>query len=129
MGQCAIKTIRVSIHPITLSIRNVIHSILDISRRQFKLYVIKLQYNGRTRLVYFRAAVISLSKSYGKSIRELEENTKRRFNRLYIVGGGANNELLNRLTEKETGLKVIAKKIEATAIGNLKIQMEAYNEL
>ena len=45
------------------------------------------------------------------------------------MGGGANNELLNRLTEKETGLEVIAKKIEATAIGNLKIQMEAYNEL
>ena len=89
----------------------------------------KLNREGLKAEDYFRSAVISLSKSYGKSIRELEENTKRRFNRLYIVGGGANNELLNRLTEKETGLKVIAKRIEATAIGNLKIQMEAYNEL
>lgn len=89
----------------------------------------KLNREGLKAEDYFRSAVISLSKSYGKSIRELEENTKRRFNRLYIVGGGANNELLNRLTEKETGLKVISKKIEATAIGNLKIQMEAYNEL
>ena len=40
------------------------------------------------------------------------------------VGGGAKNGFLNRLTEEATGKQVIALPIEATALGNLKIQME-----
>ena len=43
---------------------------------------------------------------------------------LYIVGGGAKNQFLNRLTEEATGKQVVALPIEATALGNLKIQME-----
>lgn len=78
---------------------------------------------------YFKCAVLSLSKSYGNAIRELERNTGEKFTSLYIVGGGANNKLLNSLTEKETGLKVIARPMEATSIGNIKIQLEACNEL
>ena len=89
----------------------------------------KLGVKGLSSKDYFRCAVTSLSKSYGKAIRELEENTGRKFKKLFIVGGGANNRLLNTLTEKETGLEVVAKAIEATAIGNLKIQAEAYDEL
>ena len=89
----------------------------------------KLVVKGLSSKDYFRCAVTSLSKSYGKAIRELEENTGRKFKKLFIVGGGANNRLLNTLTEKETGLEVVAKAIEATAIGNLKIQAEAYDEL
>ena len=89
----------------------------------------KLGVKGLSSKDYFRCAVTSLSKSYGKAIRELEENTGRKFTKLFIVGGGANNRLLNTLTEKETGLLVVAKAMEATAIGNLKIQAEAYDEL
>ena len=89
----------------------------------------KLGVKGLSSKDYFRCAVTSLSKSYGKAIRELEENTGRKFTKLFIVGGGANNRLLNTLTEKETGLEVVAKAMEATAIGNLKIQAEAYDEL
>ena len=43
----------------------------------------------------------------------------------HIVGGGAKNGFLNRLTEEATGKSVIALPIEATALGNLKIQMNA----
>ena len=46
------------------------------------------------------------------------------FDRIYIVGGGAKNKFLNKLTEDVTGKKVIALPIEATAIGNLKIQLK-----
>lgn len=73
---------------------------------------------------YFRCAYMSLAKSYKRAIAELEENTQEKYDRLYIVGGGAKNEFLNRLTEKATGKKVVALPIEATAIGNLKTQME-----
>lgn len=73
---------------------------------------------------YFRCAYMSLAESYRAAILELEGNTGEEYERLYIVGGGAKNEFLNRLTEEATGKKVIALPIEATALGNLKIQME-----
>lgn len=74
---------------------------------------------------YFRCAYRSLALCYGQAIQELERNTGRQYSKLYIVGGGAKNPFLNRLTEEATGLQVIALPIEATALGNLKIQMEA----
>lgn len=74
---------------------------------------------------YFRCAYRSLAQSYAKALAELEQNTKHTYNKLYIVGGGAKNQYLNRLTAEVTGRQVIALPIEATALGNLKIQMEA----
>ncbi len=74
---------------------------------------------------YFRCAYLSLAESYRVALGELEANTEARYDRLYIVGGGAKNGFLNSLTEKYTGKKVVALPIEATALGNLKIQMEA----
>jgi len=73
---------------------------------------------------YFRCAYRSLAVSYKQAIEELEANTGCTYEKLYIVGGGAKNAFLNRLTEETTGKKVIALPIEATALGNLKIQME-----
>ena len=73
---------------------------------------------------YFRCAYRSLAISYRNAILELEANTGCTYENLYIVGGGAKNKFLNRLTEEATGKKVIALPIEATALGNLKIQME-----
>ena len=72
---------------------------------------------------YFRCAYRSLAESYRKAILELEQNTGKTYEKLYIVGGGAKNQFLNRLTEEMTGKKVVALPIEATALGNLKIQM------
>lgn len=73
---------------------------------------------------YFKCAFLSLAESYAKSLKELEENTGIRAEELYIVGGGAKNKFLNKLTEDFCGVKVVALPIEATAIGNLKIQIE-----
>ena len=74
---------------------------------------------------YFRCAYRSLAQSYAEALAELERNTLRTYEKLYIVGGGAKNDFLNRLTAQATGKQVIALPIEATALGNLKIQMEA----
>lgn len=74
---------------------------------------------------YFRCAYRSLAQSYAEALAELERNTERTYEKLYIVGGGAKNDFLNRLTAQATGKQVIALPIEATALGNLKIQMEA----
>ena len=74
---------------------------------------------------YFRCAYRSLACSYRDAILELEQNIGKTYEKLYIVGGGAKNVFLNGLTEETTGKKVIALPIEATALGNLKVQMEA----
>ncbi len=73
---------------------------------------------------YFRCAYCSLAASYRDALAELENNTGRTYEKLYIVGGGAKNGFLNRLTAEATGKQVIALPVEATALGNLKIQME-----
>ena len=73
---------------------------------------------------YFRCAYRSLALSYMHAIQELQHNTGEHYDRIYIVGGGAKNAFLNRLTEEASGKKVIALPIEATALGNLKVQME-----
>ena len=78
----------------------------------------------RTAAGYFRCAYRSLALSYRQAVRELEHNTGKKYDRIYIVGGGAKNAFLNRLTEEATEKKVIALPIEATALGNLKIQTE-----
>ena len=72
---------------------------------------------------YFRCVYRSLALSYMNAVQELQHNTGKHFDKLYIVGGGAKNGFLNRLTEEATGKTVIALPIEATALGNLKIQM------
>ena len=77
---------------------------------------------------YFNCAYISLGYFYNEAIRDLESNTGRSYPDIYIVGGGAKNKYLNEITEKYTGKRVIALPIEATAIGNLKIQMKSNGE-
>ena len=74
---------------------------------------------------YFRCAYRSLAASYRDALSELERNTGKNYEKLYIVGGGAKYAFLNALTAEATGKEVVALPIEATALGNLKIQMEA----
>lgn len=73
---------------------------------------------------YFNCAFLSLAHSYSSALKELEENTGLTFGSLYIVGGGAKNEYLNELTQKVCNINVVALPIEATALGNLKIQIK-----
>lgn len=77
------------------------------------------------------AAVIynSLAKCYADTLLELETQTGCIYQNIHVVGGGANADYLNRLTAKYTGRTVLAGPTEATAIGNLAVQMIAENEL
>lgn len=76
------------------------------------------------------AAVIynSLAKCYEQTRTEIEDMTGKKFDAVYIVGGGANAGYLNQLVARETGVRVYAGPIEATAIGNIAIQMLAGGE-
>lgn len=66
---------------------------------------------------------------YKKAIDELEKITGKTFNKIYIIGGGARNIFLNHMVKEYTGLKVIPMPIEATALGNIIVQMKASKEL
>ncbi|MBO6054682.1 MAG: rhamnulokinase, partial [Oscillospiraceae bacterium] len=77
---------------------------------------------------YFRCAYRSLALCYAQALEELEQNTGRRFDRIYIVGGGAKNRFLNELTRTFSGRQVEALPIEATALGNLSLQYKSNTE-
>ena len=72
---------------------------------------------------YFRCAHRSLAMSYRSALKELSECTGKTFGTLYIVGGGARNKWLNELTQQFCNIRVVALPIEATALGNLRVQM------
>ena len=87
-------------------------------------YLVKLgKSEPQTDADFFNSAYHSLASGYRDAILALEKNTGKTYPEIYIVGGGAKNAYLNSLTEKYTGKKVRALPIEATAIGNLKIQL------
>jgi len=77
------------------------------------------------------AAVIynSLAECYAKAIREIEEQTGKRYGKIHIVGGGSNAEYLNEITARRCHRKVLAGPTEATAIGNLLVQLIAAKRL
>ena len=65
----------------------------------------------------------SLAKCYGDTVEESEAITGKKYSTIYVVGGGSNAGYLNELTAKYTGRKVSAGPSEATAIGNIIVQM------
>ncbi len=71
----------------------------------------------------------SLAKCYAETIEEIQEITGKTYDSISVVGGGANAEYLNELTAKYTGRTVFAGPTEATAIGNLMVQMMVGGEL
>lgn len=76
------------------------------------------------------AAVIynSLAYCYAKTVKEIMEVTGKTYPAIHIIGGGANAQYLNQITANQTVLDVYAGPTEATAIGNIAVQMLATNE-
>ena len=67
----------------------------------------------------------SLAKRYADVLACVARITGKKLRRLFIVGGGSKNGLLNRLTASCTGLEVIPGSSECTTIGNFAIQLAA----
>ena len=72
----------------------------------------------------FASIFHSLAYSYNQAISELETITGIKYNYVYIVGGGAKNDYLNKLVAHYTNRKVVAMPIEATSIGNIMLQIK-----
>jgi rhamnulokinase len=74
---------------------------------------------------YARAVFDSLAMKYRLVIRDLQSLVGRPIAQIRVIGGGSQNALLNQLTADATGLPVLAGPVEATALGNVAVQMLA----
>jgi rhamnulokinase len=71
----------------------------------------------------------SLALKYRVVLESLEELTGTAITTIRVIGGGARNAVLNRLIADATGRLVLAGPIEATALGNLAMQLLATGEV
>jgi rhamnulokinase len=67
----------------------------------------------------------SLAQCYKTAIDDLEKITGKKYPSISIIGGGSKDAYLNTLTAKYTGKTVFAGPAEATAVGNILLQMQA----
>lgn len=64
----------------------------------------------------------SLALKYRYTLDALKKASPKRIDRIHIIGGGAQNQLLCQFTANATGVPVVAGPYEATAIGNIMMQ-------
>jgi rhamnulokinase len=84
-------------------------------------------FSSEAREIPFIAHMIfhSLAARYAQVIASVAAIAGKKMKRLFIVGGGSKNFLVNRLTAERTGLELILGSAEATTLGNFAIQMAA----
>ncbi len=97
--------------------------------KNMKEAVLKLLDDRPNNIDLFASVFRSMALGYKAAISELETITNKKYQSIYVIGGGAKNIYLNRLIEKYTNKKVIAMPIEATALGNIETQMKVSKEL
>jgi rhamnulokinase len=72
-----------------------------------------------------RTILESLALKYRQVLESLERLVATQFREIRVVGGGSRNDLLNQFTADATGRRVLAGPAEATALGNIAVQMLA----
>jgi rhamnulokinase len=70
----------------------------------------------------------SMAARYAEVLSAISRITGKKLKRLFIVGGGSQNALLNQVTGQRTGLEIILGSAESTTIGNFAIQMAALQQ-
>jgi len=87
------------------------------------------QHRPKTHAQILRAAYEGLALLYADTYGTLEKLSSRSLDTLRIVGGGCQDKLLDQMASNATGRKVVTGPIEATAIGNLTMQMLAMGDI
>lgn len=67
----------------------------------------------------------SLAARYASVLEDVAALCGRRFKRIFIVGGGSRNFMINRLIREATGLDVVAGSAESSTLGNFAVQLAA----
>lgn len=76
-----------------------------------------------------RTVYESLAMKYKYALAQIEENTRRKFSVLYLLGGGSKDSFLCKMTASSTGIQVAAGPAEATALGNILLQLVALGDI
>jgi rhamnulokinase len=67
----------------------------------------------------------SLAAKYAETLERVAHISGKQLRRIYIVGGGSRNRMLNRLTAAVTGLEVRCGAVESSTVGNFAVQLAA----
>lgn len=78
---------------------------------------------------FTRTIFESVALKYRLVKESLERLTAKPVDKIYIVGGGSQNDLLNQFVADATGCAVMAGPVEATSIGNIVMQLFAAGEI
>lgn len=71
----------------------------------------------------------SLAMKYKYAIEQIESNTEKKFEVLHLLGGGTKDTFLCQLTADSLNIPVIAGPTEATALGNIMLQLIALGDI
>ena len=71
----------------------------------------------------------SLAMKYRFAIEQIEENTGKKFDVLHLLGGGTKDGFLCQMTADSLNMDVIAGPTEATALGNIVLQLIALGDI
>lgn len=71
----------------------------------------------------------SLAMKYRYTLEQIEVCTGKKFNAINMIGGGIQSKLLCQMTASASGRKVVAGPVEATALGNIAVQLMALGEI
>lgn len=78
---------------------------------------------------YFRLIYESLTEKYRSCREAVEKRSGRRYERLHMIGGGTCSPLLCELIAERLGLELLAGPVEASALGNVLLQLQALGEI
>ncbi|HJQ44795.1 MAG TPA: rhamnulokinase family protein [Amycolatopsis sp.] len=78
---------------------------------------------------FTRCILDSLAEAYRRTLDDAVRLSGQPVDVVHVVGGGARNELLCRLTANACGRPVVAGPVEATALGNLLVQARAHGAI
>ncbi|HIW22234.1 MAG TPA: rhamnulokinase [Candidatus Dorea intestinavium] len=67
----------------------------------------------------------SLALKYRYTLEQIEASTKKTYDKIHMIGGGIQSKLLCQMTANASNKKVFAGPIEATALGNIAVQLMA----
>ena len=87
------------------------------------------QHEPKSQGAILRCALESIALKYRWVLERLEEMLERRLEPLHIVGGGTQNRLLSQFTADAVNRQVITGPVEATASGNILMQMLALGHI
>ncbi|MDD7306223.1 MAG: FGGY family carbohydrate kinase [Peptoniphilaceae bacterium] len=78
---------------------------------------------------YFKVIYYSIVKNLEKVKKDIEEVTAKTYKRIHIIGGGSKSKVLCKLIREILGVELIVGPQEATALGNIYVQIKKIHDL